>query len=114
VKPWKAVALVLISLGALLLGQARPAIFTRDATFVVGEKASRIAEAVGARPDQILNGSEEAEFWFKDSCSIEARKTVSSVWVYARGPRTTVALGLDAGGIVRCVDFSNTIMLFHV
>jgi len=87
--------------------------FTRDATFAVGKKASQIAEAVGARPDFILKGPGEIEFWFKHSCSDKARSTVSSVWVYERGPRTTVALGVDDGGIVRCADFSTTFTIFH-
>jgi len=107
------IGILVLLLGGCLLGLVRPALFASDATFAIGTSAVQVAAAVGAKPDYILGGPGEAEFWFKSSCTREARSAVSSVWVYQRLPRKTVALGIDAHGIVRCADFSWGLTFVH-
>jgi|JI10StandDraft_1071094.scaffolds.fasta_scaffold642357_2 hypothetical protein len=101
----------------LLVGLKRlryPALFTMESDFRVGARASGVAKAIGAPPEYTWSGSEEAEHWLKGACTPEVRQVVSKVWTYERPPRRTVVLGIDVRGIVRCIDYSSAIILFHV
>ena len=97
-----------------LLRLQSPAAFSSNSVFRVGAKASEIAGAIGAQPDYIRKALEEGDFWLKGGCGPDVLRAVSTVWIYQRPLRETVALGVDVRGIVRCVDFSWSFTTVHV
>jgi hypothetical protein len=101
----------------LLVGIQRlryPALFTTDADFRVGARAADVAKAVGTPPGYTWSDRAEIDFWLKRGCQPEELRAISKVWIYERPPRQTVALGIDARGIVKCIDFSDTLIFLHV